>query len=243
MEKVYIRHKRADYLIVSLSHRHGDWVQFRIATDTRDQLKRATDISLLPESFTVSGEKREQGAIASLKDGYGFIRCVDRDTRLFFHFNEVLDVDREISVGDEVEFTVIQVRTETFLNDNDTRPIEKQICKDFSSIANKVITAFQDQPYTSQMSRQSAIRLKHLPAGSVQFETVTESNVPGTVIQDITPSEPGLIGYLSDGQQRSIIFFTKDCESKVIPKIGDKVIFQVLEQCVEFILSNCNVFF
>ena len=65
---------------------------------------------MLPESFTVSGERREQGIIAALKDGFGFIRCVDRDPRLFFHFNEVLDVDREIIVGDEVEFTVIQVR-------------------------------------------------------------------------------------------------------------------------------------
>lgn len=89
--------------------RHGDWVQFRIATDTRDQLKRATEIMLLPESFTVSGERREQGVIQSLKDGFGFIRCVEREPRLFFHFNEVLDVDREISVGDEVEFTVVQV--------------------------------------------------------------------------------------------------------------------------------------
>lgn len=59
----------------------------------------------------MSGERREQGIIAALKDGFGFIRCVDRDARLFFHFNEVLDVDREISVGDEVEFTVIQVST------------------------------------------------------------------------------------------------------------------------------------
>lgn len=70
---------------------------------------------LLPESFTVSGERREQGIIAVLKDGFGFIRCVDRDTRLFFHFNEVLDVDREISVGDEVEFTVIQVSVVTII--------------------------------------------------------------------------------------------------------------------------------
>lgn len=57
----------------------------------------------------MSGERREQGIIAALKDGFGFIRCVDRDARLFFHFNEVLDVDSEISVGDEVEFTIIQV--------------------------------------------------------------------------------------------------------------------------------------
>lgn len=49
--------------------RHGDWVQFKIATDRRDQLQRATNISLLEESFIVSGEKREQGIIASLKDG------------------------------------------------------------------------------------------------------------------------------------------------------------------------------
>ena len=91
-------------------HRHGDWVQFLIATDTRDQLKRATEISLLPESFAVSGERREQGVIVALKDGFGFIRCVDRDNRLFFHFNEVLDLDREISVGDEVEYTLIQVK-------------------------------------------------------------------------------------------------------------------------------------
>lgn len=78
-------------------------------------MKRATEILLLPESFTVSGERREQGVITALKDGFGFIRCVDRDARLFFHFNEVLDVDREISVGDEVEFTVIQVRDNILL--------------------------------------------------------------------------------------------------------------------------------
>lgn len=72
-------------------------------------MKRATEISLLPESFDVSGERREQGVIAALKEGFGFIRCVERELRLFFHFNEVLDVDREITMGDEVEFTVVQV--------------------------------------------------------------------------------------------------------------------------------------
>ncbi|XP_074115620.1 cold shock domain-containing Unr [Cotesia typhae] len=174
--------------------KHGDWVQFLIATDTRDQLKRATEISLLPESFTVSGERREQGIIAALKDGFGFIRCVDRDARLFFHFNEVLDIDREIAVGDEVEFTVIQ-----------------------------------DPPTFFSNTRQSAIRLKHLPSGTVQFETVTESDLVGTVIQDISGMDPGLIGYTKNGQQNNIIFFTKDCDSKVIPKLGDKVKFSICQ--------------
>lgn len=71
--------------------RHGDWVQFLLATDRRDQLQRATSISLLDETFQVSGEKREQGIVASLKEGFGFLRCVERNIRLFFHFTEVLD--------------------------------------------------------------------------------------------------------------------------------------------------------
>ena len=36
--------------------RHGDWVQFLLATDRRDQLQRATSISLLDETFQVSGK-------------------------------------------------------------------------------------------------------------------------------------------------------------------------------------------
>lgn len=71
--------------------RHGDWVQFLLATDRRDQLQRATSISLSEETFELSGERREQGMVASLKDGFGFLRCVDRNVRLFFHFTEVLD--------------------------------------------------------------------------------------------------------------------------------------------------------
>lgn len=71
--------------------RHGDWVQFLLATDRRDQLQRATAIALLDETFDLSGERREQGIVAALKDGFGFLRCVDRNVRLFFHFTEVLD--------------------------------------------------------------------------------------------------------------------------------------------------------
>lgn len=71
--------------------RHGDWVQFLLATDRRDQLQRATCISLLDETFQLSGEKREQGVVAQLKEGFGFVRCVERGVKLFFHFTEVLD--------------------------------------------------------------------------------------------------------------------------------------------------------
>ncbi|XP_076302317.1 RNA-binding protein Unr-like [Lasioglossum baleicum] len=174
--------------------RHRDWVQFRIATDTRDQLKRATEILLLPESFAASGERREQGIIAALKDGFGFIRCVDRNVRLFFHFNEVLDVDREISVGDEVEFTVIQ-----------------------------------DSSASSSNNRQCAIRLKHLPAGTVQFETIIEEDLLGTIIQGANGIVPGVIGYTKENQQKNVIFFNKDYEPKNVPRIGSKVQFSICQ--------------
>lgn len=32
--------------------RHGDWVQFNIATDRRDHLQKATNISLLDDRYT-----------------------------------------------------------------------------------------------------------------------------------------------------------------------------------------------
>jgi len=86
--------------------KHGDWVKFVIAVDRRDKLKRATKMELLDESFEVSDERREQGMVQALKDGFGFIRCAERDARMFFHFSEVLDVKRTIAVGDEVTFTV-----------------------------------------------------------------------------------------------------------------------------------------
>lgn len=91
--------------------------------------------------FRVSGEKREQGAVASVKEGFGFLKCVEREARLFFHFNEILDVDRtnDVQVGDEFEFTVVQDQTTS------------------SSLY-------------SSTNRQSAIRMKWLPPATVQFE-------------------------------------------------------------------------
>lgn len=87
-----------------------------------------------------------------------------------------------------------------------------------------VFVFFQDPSSSFSNSRQSAIRLKHLPSGSVQFESVIETTVPGNVVQDTNGAEPGLIGYSKDGQQKNIIFFTKDCDPKNVPRLGDKVI-------------------
>lgn len=49
-----------------------------------------------------------QGVIAAMRDGFGFIKCVDRDARMFFHFSEVLD-GNQLHISEEVEFTVVPV--------------------------------------------------------------------------------------------------------------------------------------
>ncbi|KAK9877877.1 hypothetical protein WA026_020103 [Henosepilachna vigintioctopunctata] len=208
--------------------RHGDWVQFRIATDRRDGLNRATHISLLDESFLVSGEKREQGIVVSLKEGFGFLRCVDRDPRLFFHFNEILDSEKTIQVGDEFEFTVIQDQSSTFSN-----------------------------------NRQSAIRMKCLPQGSVQFETCVECDVLGIVCKEIPPinwatksptknglgngehqqPDTGLITYQVNGQKKNIIFYSKDIDLKHYPRLGDKIKFDInqVRRNKELIATNITI--
>lgn len=51
-----------------------------------------------------------QGVIAAMRDGFGFIKCVDRDARMFFHFSEILE-ESQLHISDEVEFTVVPVST------------------------------------------------------------------------------------------------------------------------------------
>lgn len=188
--------------------RHGDWVQFQVATDRRDQLKRATNISLLDESFNVSGERREQGIVCSLRDGFGFIKCVEREQTMFFHFAEVLRLGQELSVGDEVEFTVDPVTT-------------------FHSKMN---------------NRQSGIRIKHLPSGTVKFETLIEHGARGVISKEAavcsTSSSPtrtpveqnGLINWQVNQQtKKSIPYLFKKCGSKMLPRVGDLVTFDVFQ--------------
>ncbi|XP_068620395.1 RNA-binding protein Unr isoform X2 [Battus philenor] len=187
--------------------RHGDWVQFQVAIDRRDQLKRATNITLLEESFNVSGERRERGIVCSLRDGFGFIRCAEREHTMFFHFAEVLRLGHKLSVGDEVEFTVDPV------------------------------TTFSNMNY-----RQSAIRIKHLPAGSVQFESLVERGLRGVVTKEAqlhtsstSPTRKSSIDYNGiitaqiNGVKKALPYTAKKCESKVLPRVGDKVTFDLYQ--------------
>ncbi|XP_053683754.1 cold shock domain-containing protein E1-like isoform X2 [Sabethes cyaneus] len=180
--------------------RHGDWVQFLLATDRRDQLQRATSISLLDETFQVSGEKREQGVVASLKEGFGFLRCVERNPRLFFHFTEVLDTSREICVDDEVEFTVIQDPGSSFAN---TRQ---------SAIRIKHL-----MPGT--------VKFETLIEGNV--EGIVSREAPKSPIKSQERTEGGVISYGQGPNKKTIMYFLKDCDKA--PRVGDRVRFNICQ--------------
>lgn len=45
----------------------------------------------------------------TLKDGYGFIRCWDRDARIFFHFSEFVNNTSIPRMNDVLEFAVVTV--------------------------------------------------------------------------------------------------------------------------------------
>lgn len=43
--------------------------------------------------------------MCSLREGFGFIRCVEREQTMFFHFAEVLRLGQDLTVGDEVNMS------------------------------------------------------------------------------------------------------------------------------------------
>lgn len=88
-----------------ISLQKGDVVEFNLSTDRRDKLQRAINISLAAVSVR-NGQKRESGVVSSLKDGFGFIKCADRDLSIFFHFSEIVEQSHVINQGDEVEFCI-----------------------------------------------------------------------------------------------------------------------------------------
>ncbi|XP_061592740.1 cold shock domain-containing protein E1 isoform X8 [Cololabis saira] len=134
----------------------GDHIQFNISTDRRDKLERATNIDILPDTFNFTKEMREMGVIAAIRDGFGFIKCVDRDARMFFHFSEVLE-ESQLHISDEVEFTVVPVG-----------PVNKLFSKDMLSA-----------------QRNHAVRIKKLPKGTVSFHTQSEQRFMGVVEKEV----------------------------------------------------------
>lgn len=177
----------------------GDLVDFNIATDRRDKLQRATNIELVEDTFKINGESRETGMMVKVKEGFGFIRCAEREARMFFHFSEMLCTDHEPRLNDEVSFTIIQ------------DPTDKN---------RQIAIRIKNLPKGS-VSFDSVLPEKYV--GTVEKEPVSFKS-PG---KNKDP-DPGIIMYDVNGTKQTIPYGVKVIQG-FAPKCGDKVEFQICE--------------
>merc|ERR1719447_1600052 len=188
--------------------RHGDWIKFVVAIDRRDKLKRATRIELLDESFKVSDERREQGVVQALKEGFGFIKCVDRSEKMFFHFSECLDVNRKLAQNDEVEFTV---------------------SPDPGNLGRQLATRIK---HLAPGSVKFDIVIAQNILGLLTEEPASTS-WPRSPSKTTTPESPcktegaGKIVYELNGLPLSIPLYATDCDLRATPRVNDKVQFNI----------------
>ncbi|XP_030077265.1 cold shock domain-containing protein E1 isoform X3 [Microcaecilia unicolor] len=182
----------------------GDHVRFNISTDRRDKLERATNIEVLSDTFDFTDETREMGVIAAMRDGFGFIKCVDRDARMFFHFSEVLD-GNQLHISDEVEFTVVPDM--------------------LSAQRNHAIRIKKLPKGTVSFHTQT----DHRFVGTVEREaTRTSSPSKGKEKKKGKDGEEGIISYEDCGIKMTVSYQTKDIEGSA-PQVGDKVEFGICE--------------
>lgn len=195
----------------------GDKVEFNIATDRRDKLQRGTDIDMLLESFALNSEQREQGYVATLRDGYGFIRCVDREGRMFFHFSEVLGEDKHLLVSDELEFTVVQ-------DPNSSNNTNREVAVRIQKLTRGSITVSRDQ-----VEKTTGYIDKEPPAYQSPMKNGRDPD-GGSIVFDV------------NGNKHSIPFQCRDLsEPRYAPKYGDKVEFQISENKKTASRSAANV--
>ncbi|KAF0036710.1 hypothetical protein F2P81_012022 [Scophthalmus maximus] len=182
----------------------GDHIQFNISTDRRDKLERATNIDILPDTFDFTKETREMGVIAAIRDGFGFIKCVDRDARMFFHFSEVLE-ETQLHISDEVEFTVVPDM--------------------LSAQRNHAVRIKKLPKGTVSFHTQSEQRFM----GVVEKEVAVGNKNASPTKNKEKESEEGVIAYEDCGVKLTVAYHVKDLEGGGHPLAGDKVEFSINE--------------
>uniref|UniRef100_A0A3Q3FGD5 Cold shock domain-containing protein E1 n=1 Tax=Labrus bergylta TaxID=56723 RepID=A0A3Q3FGD5_9LABR len=193
----------------------GDHIQFNISTDRRDKLERATNIDIYPDTFDFTKETREMGVIAAIRDGFGFIKCVDRDARMFFHFSEVLE-ESQLHISDEVEFTVVP----------DMLSAQRNHAVRIKKLPKGTVSF-----HTQSEQRFVGVVEKELVATANKNTSPTRGKEKkkdkGKVVEKET--EEGTIAYEDCGVKLTVPFHAKDLEGGGLPQAGDKVEFSINE--------------
>uniref|UniRef100_A0A4W6CKD8 Cold shock domain-containing protein E1 n=1 Tax=Lates calcarifer TaxID=8187 RepID=A0A4W6CKD8_LATCA len=193
----------------------GDHIQFNISTDRRDKLERATNIDILPDTFNLTKETREMGVIAAIRDGFGFIKCVDRDARMFFHFSEVLE-ESQLHISDEVEFTVVP----------DMLSAQRNHAVRIKKLPKGTVSF-----HTQSEQRFMGVVEKEVVAITAKNASPTKGKEKkkdkGKVVEK--ESEEGVIAYEDCGVKLTVPYHAKDLEGGSHPQVGDKVEFCINE--------------
>ncbi|XP_041702323.2 cold shock domain-containing protein E1 isoform X10 [Coregonus clupeaformis] len=185
----------------------GDHVQFNISTDRRDKLERATNIDILPDTFHFTKESREMGVIAAMRDGFGFIKCVDRDARMFFHFSEVLE-EGQLHISDEVEFTVVP----------DMLSAQRNHAVRIKKLPKGTVSFHiqSEQRFVGMVEKEATAAITNNKSASPSKAKEKEA-------------EEGMISYEDCGVKLTVSYHVKDLEGAAQPQAGDKVEFSINE--------------
>uniref|UniRef100_A0A9J8BQ48 Cold shock domain-containing protein E1 n=1 Tax=Cyprinus carpio carpio TaxID=630221 RepID=A0A9J8BQ48_CYPCA len=200
----------------------GDDVEFTIKE--RNGKEVATDVRLLPQGTVIFEDisietfegtvtkvipkvpTKNQGVIAAMRDGFGFIKCVDRDARMFFHFSEVLE-ESQLHISDEVEFTVVPDM--------------------LSAQRNHAVRIKKLPKGTVSFHTQSELRFVGVVEKEAVPATTTKNSSPSKVKEK--EAEEGLIAYEESGVKNTLPYYIKDLEGGAYPQVGDKVEFSISE--------------
>lgn len=99
----------------------GDPVDFQLATDRRDGLKRATNITMAVTAPTAfAKENRLSGTVVALKENFGFVNSEQGNVEYYFKLSEVLD--QEIRIDTTVQFSLAA-------DHNGQRQVAIRLCK------------------------------------------------------------------------------------------------------------------
>ncbi|CAF3081035.1 unnamed protein product [Rotaria socialis] len=201
----------------------NDIVQFVIAKDKRDGMMRATQISLLDQSFLKSKEHREMGIVIKLDNtSGGQIKCFLSDQVVPFRFSEVMKDNFQISEGDPLEFSL------AISPNNGDLPHAiriKLLSKD--SLLNLING--RELRLTGIIERDPQDGRTERTNRGNDARSTTENKIQQTQGNDSISnptnrqSEPGIIRYVCDGIEATIPFLSTNISNTSALYYGDKV--------------------
>jgi len=205
----------------------NDSVKFLIATDRRNARQRAISVCLdLDRTKEHSEDKRECGVVAAVKvlEGFGFIKCQSRDSRMFFHCSELIDSTHRIKMSDEVEFTVLpdQMAESKRLHATRIKILPKGSVL-FQSVSKQVYQGTVDEElkfitYVDQATEDlkeiriaDSVKKAHIPSGvKVNFKIVESKRTGDQTAIEVLVIEENQNQIDSDELLRGTIILKKD---------------------------------